>query len=106
MPIRRTAAPQERYPAVVRQTLVQEFLHGDEEGRPANSPLIIIDPSLGNRSRLTVVWDDPQWAALSAEDRSAAILDAYSEANGIDSELDIMFALGLTESEADRIGIR
>lgn len=105
MPIIKRTAIAERYPAPVKERLVEEFIHGEEANRPEGSPLIIIEPALGNRSRIVVVWDDADWTALTQEDRSAAIFDAYADAYGEGSELELMFALGVTRSEAKIMGL-
>ncbi len=104
MGVIRRGGERERYPATLRTILAEEF-HHEEENRPPDVPLIIIEPSMGNRSRVTVIWDNPQWEALAEQDRSAMILDSYADAFGVDADLEVMFAMGLTRPEARRLGI-
>ena len=40
------------------------------------------------------------------EHRSAAILDAYEQAKGKDTMMKISIAMGVTQAEADRLGIK
>lgn len=53
---------------------------------------------------VTVVWDDPRWAALSARERSRVVLKGYELARPEDAER-ITMALGLTRAEARKLGI-
>lgn len=53
---------------------------------------------------VTVLWDDPRWAALSPRERSRVILKGYEFARPDDADR-VTMALGLTRAEARRLGI-
>ncbi len=57
----------------------------------------------GQPLHLYVIWDD--WADLPQVERSEIIMDAFEELFGQDKCLDVTVAMGLTPTEADRLGI-
>ncbi|MGI4792344.1 MAG: hypothetical protein ACRYFS_26250 [Janthinobacterium lividum] len=82
----------------LKQRLTDEFVH------PANeyaAPFINIERP-GTSTHLLVVWDE--WRDLSQQERSSMILRAYEAANGIDAAIEVSVAMGLTVSEAERLG--
>lgn len=55
-----------------------------------------------DRVHVTVIWD--RWKSLSHQERSEVILDAYEAWRGQGSAQSISVAMGLTTTEADRLG--
>lgn len=75
------------------------------EPDPAFDPIIIEEPvPPGPSVNVYVIWIE--WGTVTEEHRSAAILDAYKDAKGQDAMLNISIAMGLTPTEADRLGIK
>jgi hypothetical protein len=101
MPVRR-GLPRTR-PAAATELegrLTTEFTTPTEQGQP----LVFEEPpEPAPVSRIFVVWDD--WASLSQQDRSEIILRAYERAKGEQAALTITVAMGLTATEAERMGI-
>ncbi len=52
---------------------------------------------------VTVIWD--AWGNVPREGRGHIIFDAYREVGGEEEVRSISIALGLTHTEADRLGI-
>ena len=77
-------------------------LEDELAGRSTTGPQIIEEEQFGNRIHVTVIWD--AWSDLPPEERGRAIMDAYEHARP-DDVLRIIVALGLTPTEATRIGI-
>jgi hypothetical protein len=50
-----------------------------------------------------VIWDD--WGDLSLQERSEIIMNAYIRAKGQQAGLRISVAMGLTSTEAKRMGL-
>lgn len=82
----------------LQERLTQEFEHPSQNYVP---PFINID-HLGERIHLLVVWDD--WRSLSQQERSVLIVDAYRTAEGEGAASLVSVAMGLTLSEAERLG--
>src|SRR2546428_7809324 len=80
--------------------LVQEFTAAS-----ANlQPLILEELVPSTRSRhVRVIWD--RWKELEDEQRSAAIVDAYTQAEGPAAAGEIMIAEGVTPQEAFALGL-
>ena len=78
--------------------LTQEFKRPSQDYVP---PFINIDHP-GERTHLLVVWDD--WRSLSQQERSVLIMDAYRAAEGEEAASLVSVAMGLTLSEAERLG--
>jgi hypothetical protein len=71
---------------------------------PKAQPIIVGEPpEPAPITRLFVIWDE--WAALSQQDRSEIIMDAYVRAKGQAEAVRISVAMGLTAAEAARMGI-
>lgn len=71
---------------------------------PKTQPIIIAEPpEPAPISRLVVVWDE--WADLSGQERSEVIMEAYSDHVGIREAVKVSVAMGLTSSEANKLGI-
>lgn len=72
---------------------------------PGVQPIIIAEPAdPAPITRLFVIWDD--WADLGQQDRSEIITNAYERAMGLPAAAKLSIAMGLTSSEAGRMGIR
>src|ERR1035437_1012465 len=77
-------------------------LEDELTGRATNGPQIVEEEQFGNRIHVTVIWD--AWKDLPPEERGRAIMDAYEHVRHADV-LRITIALGLTPSEAERLGV-
>ena len=102
MPIRRglrRTLPAES--GIFEDRLVQEWANPTDD--PA-APIIVEEPGDGKPTRLFVVWDD--WASMSQQDRSEAIMNAYVRAKGKGDALLISVAMGLTQAEAAKMCIQ
>ncbi len=98
--IRRQSKPQREWPMLV-EALAAE-LRSPKKGHPI---LVIEEPVRGvPRFQTTVVW--ARWADVPTEDRAGVILDAYEQALGAEKMLQVSLALGLTPTEAKRLGIK
>lgn len=100
MPIyRRVARELPEDAADLTQLLVAEWQHPSDAGEP-----VIIEeaPSRGVL-HLYVVWG--AWAEWKPVDRSEVIMNAFTEVHGLDRVLDVTLAMGLTASEAERMGL-
>ena len=70
----------------------------------AHQPIIHGEPAApAPITRLFVIWDE--WGTLPQIERSEIILNAYTAALGQADALRIAVAMGLTSSEATRMGI-
>lgn len=82
----------------LRQILAAEF------HRPAPGyiqPLISVTQP-GQRTHILVVWDE--WKTLSQQERSEIILRSYEEEYGLSKSQTVSAAMGLTSTEAERLG--
>ena len=69
------------------------------------APLIVAEPpGEGPITRLFVVWDE--WDFISQQDRSEIIMSAYGRARGQADAVRISVAMGVTRTEAARMGIQ
>jgi hypothetical protein len=67
-------------------------------------PIIIAEPpDPAPISRLFVIWDE--WAELNLQERSEIIMNAYIAVFGMPAGSRITIAMGLTSTEAARMGI-
>ena len=82
----------------LQERLTQEFRHPSQDYIP---PFINIEYP-GERVHLLVVWDD--WRSLSQQERSLIIMDAYRAAEGAEAANLVSVAMGLTSTEAERLG--
>ena len=84
--------------------LVGELVGELREGRPFGQPMILEQrfPET-NAVRTTIIWD--KWAPIADEERVAAILQAYEEAEGREFRDRIALAMGLTVPEAYDAGL-
>ncbi len=107
MPIRRIPPqPRHNHPGLVK-LLANELRNPTDEQAPGakDCPIVIEEESgYGQRLHVRVIW--AKWDQVTDKaERAAIILDAYDEAGCKDKAALITLALGLTMSEADRIGI-
>jgi hypothetical protein len=100
MPVRtslqRHELPQE---ADLRNELIAELRTPRDAGEP---DIVIEEPGPGT-VHLFVKW--ARWNGLEQTVRSRIILDAYSAVKGDQEALKVTVAMGLTPSEAERMGI-
>lgn len=82
----------------LRQTLAAEF-HRPTPGYI--QPLISITQP-GQRTHILVVWDE--WKSLSQQERSEIIMRSYEEEYGPSEAQIVSAAMGLTSTEAERLG--
>jgi hypothetical protein len=83
----------------LRDDLTAELKNPKDSGEPQ---IIIEHPSPGT-THLYVIWS--RWDDLEQVVRSRVILDAFTDARGEDEAIQVTVAMGLTQSEADRMGI-
>jgi hypothetical protein len=93
-PRKSSAAGQE-----LKRLLVQEWRENNATGQP-----VILIEDTGRATHVFVVWD--QWSALTREERSEVIMEAYEEVVGLDKSFNVTVALGLTPVEAERMNIK
>jgi hypothetical protein len=100
MPVRNTLQrhelPQE---ADLRDELIGELRTPREAGEP---DIVIEQPGTGT-VHLYVKW--ARWNGLEQTVRSRIILDAYTAVKGEQEALKVTVAMGLTPTEAERMGI-
>lgn|SRR5579884_1348017 len=103
MPVRRIPSQEEDTDPDLVHSLVEE-LNLNQESGPEDAPLIVEEEiPYSNRIQVTVIWD--RWKNIAPETRGRIIMDAYQQARGADQTLAISLALGLTKSEARRLGV-
>ena len=84
--------------------LADELRRGrSREASPHDAPNILEEVSLVGLMHVTVIWD--AWGNVPREGRGHIIFDAYREVGGEEEVRSISIALGLTHTEADRLGI-
>ena len=85
----------------LRDRLIQEWRQPD----PAAHQPIIVEESTGAGQpvHLYVIWDD--WSPLGSIERSEVIMDAYEAVHGRSQGANVTVAMGLTQTEAIRLGI-
>jgi hypothetical protein len=94
--LRRTDLPDE---GELRRELVAELRAPHDAGEP---DIIIEEPNAGT-THVFVRWS--RWDGLEQTVRSRIILDAFAEVKGEPELMKVTVAMGLTPSEADRMGI-
>lgn len=85
--------------ATLRAELVDELTNPKSSGEPD----IVIERPNPSTSHVFVIWS--RWRKLEQTVRSRIILDAYREAVGDEEALKVTVAMGLTPSEAKRLGV-
>jgi hypothetical protein len=96
--VRIPATPQA---ASLRQRLLDEW---HNPASTAAQPVILEEPGGANQPlHVYVIWDD--WAHLDMVERSEIIIDAFEQKYGSGSAANVTVAMGLTPTEADRLGI-
>ena len=101
MPVRR-GLPRSTPPGApdLEERLTQELTSPTEQGQP----LVFEEPPApAPVTRIVVVWDD--WASLTQQERSEIIMRAYERTKGEQAVLKIAVAMGITATEAQRMGI-
>lgn len=99
----------------VRDTLTRPGVPGEvdlrkelrreiETPKASGEPDIVIERPNPSTSHLFVIWS--KWGDLEQMVRSRIILDAYEEAAGEEEAGKVTVAMGLTPSEASRLGLR
>jgi len=81
--------------------LVAELQHDAPTG-PPGAPQIVEEENRRHMLHVTVIWDE--WGDVAPEQRGKIIMDAYEQVRQEDLPR-ITVALGLTHSEAERIGV-
>lgn len=102
MPLIKKPYPPE---SVEHQSLVAELaaeLRRNDASGPENAPKIIEEEQYGGFIHVTVLWD--AWKTVEKEERGRIIMDAYDQERHADIPR-ITVALGLTNEEAQRLGI-
>lgn len=102
MPIRETGLHRHDVAseAELRGKLEAELQNPKEKGEPE---IIIASPTPGT-THLYVIWS--QWDDLDQVVRSRIILDAFTAVRGEQEALQVTVSMGLTQAEADRLGIK
>lgn len=83
--------------------IAQELRLMRPDGSPDAPSIIEEQIRRSNRIHVTVIWD--RWRDLAPEDRSRVIMDAYERVRGTGAVLTLSAALGLTHSEAKKLGV-
>ena len=83
----------------LRAALQGELRNPQESGQPE----IIIDRPTPGTTHLYVIWS--RWNGLEQVVRSRIILDAFEATQGDEEALQVTVSMGLTPSEAERLGI-
>ena len=84
----------------LRTELKAEFDNPKESGEPD----IVVERPNPSTAHVFVIWS--KWKHLEQMIRSRIIIEAYTEARGADEAAKITVAMGLTRSEATRMGIK
>ena len=102
MPIRETGLQRHDLPSEekLREKLKAELSSPREEGEPQ---IIISRPTPGT-THLYVIWS--QWNDIEQVVRSRIILDAFAAVRGEEEAVQVTVSMGLTPTEANRLGIR
>lgn len=99
---RATARARPPSAAMLEQRLEQEMRAPSTQ--PDAQPIIIAEPAdPAPITRLFVIWDD--WTDLGQQDRSEIITNAFERAFGLPQAARLSIAMGLTPSEASKMGI-
>jgi hypothetical protein len=86
------------------QTLRDELRDELTNPKSSGEPDIVIESPHPSTVHLYVIWS--KWDELEQMVRSRIILDAYSEAKGEEEVDKVTVAMGLTPSEAERLGVK
>jgi hypothetical protein len=86
----------------LRESLIREWRQPSEDPTKPLIHIQSVDPS--GLKRLYVVWE--AWASLPQIERSAIIMDSYEAIHGVEDSLNVTVAMGLTRSEAERMGMK
>ena len=101
MPVRDTL----RRPGVAgEETLREELSHELTAPKARGKPQIVIERPNPSTTHLFVIWS--KWGDLEQMVRSRIILDAYTEAKGEAEAINVTVAMGLTPTEASRLGVK
>ncbi|HEY3243641.1 MAG TPA: hypothetical protein VGM03_09840 [Phycisphaerae bacterium] len=84
----------------LRARLVEEWRQPRED---VPEPIIVEESGPNKPTHLFVIWSD--WGDFNQQERSEIIMDAYEEARGSDLVSLVTVAMGLTPTEAERMGI-
>jgi hypothetical protein len=105
MPIRRIPpVTSEKYSELLEELKRELQFDRPARGLPTQEPYIIEEQDIrGNGLNVAVVWDS--WERVPPNERGGLILDAYKAIRGETTMLSIRVALGLTRSEARKLGI-
>lgn len=95
--LRKPGVPDEK---TLRGELEAELRNPKDSGEPD----IIIDRANPSTTHLYVIWS--KWGDLEQMVRSRIILDAFTEVRGEEEAIDVTVSMGLTPSEADRLGVK
>lgn len=102
MPIGRLVPERNAEAETLRRRLIQEW------ETPGADPQPVLIEVAGDRMsgsiHLYVIWDE--WLPLNQRERSEIIMDAYEVTHTRLEILNVTVAMGLTASEADRMGVR
>lgn len=83
----------------LKRLLTKEWRKPKKTGQP-----IILTEETGRATHVFVVWD--KWSALTQEERSEIIMEAYEDVVGLDKSFNVTVAMGLTPIEAKRMNIK
>jgi len=86
--------------AELRAELLKEWRKPSNTGQP----IILTEGGGKNPVHVYVVWE--KWGELAQRERSEIIMDAYEAMFGLHKSLAVTVAMGMTPTEADRMGIR
>ena len=97
--------------APLKQDLTERLTNEWRPGAASNAaqPILIEDRSrpnlagLRSSTHLYVIWDE--WEPLSQNERSEVIMEAYEQTHELSDLLGVTLAMGLTVSEAQKMGV-
>jgi hypothetical protein len=101
MPVRDTLR---RQGVIGEETLRDELKSELTAPKASGEPEIVIERPNPATTHLFVIWS--KWSDLEQMVRSRIILDAYTEARGQDEAIRVTVAMGLTPTEANRLGVK
>ena len=112
MPLGRLLSESATQADALRTRLTAEWrLPGTDPASALNGqPVLIEDRGTPGRfgerpsTHLYVIWDE--WEALSQQERSEVIMDAYENTHELPEVIRVTVAMGLTATEAQRMGLR
>ncbi len=86
--------------ATIAQRLVAEWETPSDDPR---QPIIMTEGGGRQPIHVYVVWDN--WEPLDQIERSEVVMEAFEKVHGTKKALDVTVAMGLTKTEAQRLGI-